>query len=46
MELQSLKNRFGIIGNSPGLNHALSDSAMKKAPLPELLTAAKDILKP
>jgi DNA-binding NtrC family response regulator len=24
MELQSIKNRFGIIGNSPGLNHALS----------------------
>mgnify|MGYP003497633195 FL=1 len=23
MELQSIKNRFGIIGNSPGLNHAL-----------------------
>lgn len=24
MDLQSIKNRFGIIGNSPGLNHALS----------------------
>lgn len=24
MELQSIKNRFGIIGNSPALNHALS----------------------
>ncbi|MFN9710634.1 MAG: sigma-54 interaction domain-containing protein [Bacteroidota bacterium] len=24
MELQSIKNRFGIIGNSPTLNHALS----------------------
>jgi transcriptional regulator with PAS, ATPase and Fis domain len=24
LELQSIKNRFGIIGNSPGLNHALS----------------------
>ncbi len=23
MDLQSVKNRFGIIGNSPGLNHAL-----------------------
>jgi len=23
MELQSIKNRYGIIGNSPGLNHAL-----------------------
>lgn len=23
MELQAIKNRFGIIGNSPGLNHAL-----------------------
>ena len=27
MELQSLKNRFGIIGNSPGLNHALNIAA-------------------
>ena len=27
MELQSLKNRFGIIGNSPGLNHALNVAA-------------------
>ncbi len=24
MELQTIKNRFGIIGNSPGLNHALN----------------------
>ena len=24
MDLQSIKNRFGIIGNSPALNHALS----------------------
>ena len=24
MELQSIKNRFAIIGNSPGLNHALN----------------------
>lgn len=24
MELQSIKNRFGIIGNSPGLNYALN----------------------
>jgi transcriptional regulator with GAF, ATPase, and Fis domain len=24
MELQTLKQRFGIIGNSPGLNYALS----------------------
>ncbi len=24
MDLQSIKNRFGIIGNSPGLNHALN----------------------
>ncbi|HEX6333987.1 MAG TPA: sigma 54-interacting transcriptional regulator, partial [Flavisolibacter sp.] len=23
MELQSIKNRFGIIGNSPALNYAL-----------------------
>ena len=23
-ELQSVKNRFGIIGNAPALNHALS----------------------
>src|SRR5678809_78258 len=23
MDIQSIKNRFGIIGNSPGLNHAL-----------------------
>lgn len=27
MELQSIKNRFGIIGNSPALNHALSTAA-------------------
>lgn len=27
MELQSIKNRFGIIGNSPGLNHALNVAA-------------------
>lgn len=31
MELQSLKNRFGIIGNSPLLNHAL-DIAQHVAP--------------
>jgi DNA-binding NtrC family response regulator len=24
MDLQSIKNRFGIIGNAPGLNHALN----------------------
>jgi len=24
MEIQSIKNRFGILGNSPGLNHAIS----------------------
>lgn len=24
MDLQTIKNRFGIIGNSPGLNHALN----------------------
>lgn len=24
MEIQSIKNRFGIIGNAPGLNHAIS----------------------
>lgn len=24
MEIQSIKNRFGIIGNSPSLNHALN----------------------
>ena len=24
MDIQSIKNRFGIIGNSPALNHALS----------------------
>jgi transcriptional regulator with PAS, ATPase and Fis domain len=27
MDLQSIKNRFGIIGNSPSLNHALSTAA-------------------
>ncbi|MFT3679296.1 MAG: sigma-54 dependent transcriptional regulator [Ferruginibacter sp.] len=27
MDLQSIKNRFGIIGNSPGLNHALNVAA-------------------
>ena len=27
MDLQSIKNRFGIIGNSPGLNHALHVAA-------------------
>jgi DNA-binding NtrC family response regulator len=27
MELQSIKNRFGIIGNSPALNHALHVAA-------------------
>lgn len=27
MELQSIKNRFGIIGNAPALNHALSTAA-------------------
>ncbi len=31
MELQSLKLRYGIIGNSPGLNHALS-VAVRVAP--------------
>ena len=31
MELQSLKNRFAIIGNSPALNHALH-VAMQVAP--------------
>src|SRR5690348_4601174 len=24
MDIQSIKNRFGIIGNAPGLNHAIS----------------------
>jgi transcriptional regulator with GAF, ATPase, and Fis domain len=24
MEIQSIKNRFGILGNAPGLNHAIS----------------------
>ena len=24
MEIQSIKNRFGIIGNAPALNHAIS----------------------
>src|SRR3954464_12212822 len=27
MDLQSIKNRFGIIGNSPALNHALNTAA-------------------
>src|SRR5678809_1730176 len=27
MDIQSIKNRFGIIGNSPGLNHALNVAA-------------------
>jgi transcriptional regulator with PAS, ATPase and Fis domain len=27
MDLQSIKNRFGIIGNTPSLNHALSTAA-------------------
>ncbi len=27
MDIQSIKNRFGIIGNSPALNHALSTAA-------------------
>ncbi|KIC90125.1 sigma-54-dependent Fis family transcriptional regulator [Flavihumibacter sp. ZG627] len=27
MEIQSIKNRFGIIGNSPALNHALNVAA-------------------
>ncbi|MEO6230366.1 MAG: sigma-54 dependent transcriptional regulator [Ferruginibacter sp.] len=27
MDLQSIKNRFGIIGNSPGLNHSLNVAA-------------------
>ncbi len=27
MEIQSIKNRFGIIGNSPALNHALNTAA-------------------
>jgi len=31
MSLQSIKNRFGIIGNSPALNHAL-DTAIQVAP--------------
>ena len=31
MELQSIKNRFGIIGNSPALNHALNVAAQVSA---------------
>ncbi|MFN8243826.1 MAG: sigma-54 dependent transcriptional regulator [Ferruginibacter sp.] len=31
MELQSIKNRFGIIGNSPALNHALNVAAQVAA---------------
>lgn len=31
MELQSIKNRFGLIGNSPALNHALSTAAQVAA---------------
>ncbi|MEO7533277.1 MAG: sigma-54 factor interaction domain-containing protein, partial [Ferruginibacter sp.] len=27
MDIQSIKNRFGIIGNSPALNHALNVAA-------------------
>src|ERR1700744_6020638 len=27
MDIQSIKNRFGIIGNSPALNHALNTAA-------------------
>jgi DNA-binding NtrC family response regulator len=27
MDIQSIKNRFGIIGNAPGLNHALNVAA-------------------
>jgi transcriptional regulator with PAS, ATPase and Fis domain len=30
MDLQSIKNRFGIIGNAPALNHAL-DTAVQVA---------------
>ncbi|MBI2282546.1 MAG: sigma-54-dependent Fis family transcriptional regulator [Bacteroidetes bacterium] len=31
MDLQSIKNRFGIIGNSPALNHALNTAAQVAA---------------
>jgi DNA-binding NtrC family response regulator len=31
MELQSIKNRFGIIGNSPALNHALNTAVQVAA---------------
>ncbi len=31
MDLQAIKNRFGIVGNSPALNHAL-ETAIKVAP--------------
>lgn len=31
MELQSIKNRFGIIGNSPSLNHALNTAVQVAA---------------
>ena len=31
MDLQSIKNRFGIIGNSPALNHALNVAAQVAA---------------
>ncbi|NCI46021.1 sigma-54 interaction domain-containing protein [Sediminibacterium soli] len=31
MDLQSIKNRFGIIGNSPGLNHALNTAVQVAA---------------
>ncbi|TAF55528.1 MAG: sigma-54-dependent Fis family transcriptional regulator [Sphingobacteriia bacterium] len=31
MELQSIKNRFGIIGNAPALNHALNTAAQVAA---------------
>jgi transcriptional regulator with PAS, ATPase and Fis domain len=31
MDLQSIKNRFGIIGNAPGLNHALNTAVQVAA---------------
>jgi transcriptional regulator with GAF, ATPase, and Fis domain len=31
MDLQSIKNRFGIIGNSPALNHALNTAVQVAA---------------
>lgn len=31
MDIQSIKNRFGIIGNSPALNHALNTAAQVAA---------------